>query len=233
MKDNIQEQLDFLSIPEKREFYPRFFKTGRGEYGEGDKFLGVLVPDIRKIAKANQNISLAQIDKLLQSEFHECRLCALLILIEKYNKTKDNGIKIDIFNFYISHTCAINNWDLVDLSVYHIVGNHLLNKDRSILYQWVESDNLWEQRMSIVATLAFIRKKDFNDTLVISEKLIPHKHDLIHKATGWMLREAGKRNIYVLYKFLNKHYKQMPRTMLRYAIEKLNSEERKYYMDRS
>ncbi len=227
---SIEQQLQVYFNPQKKEFLPYFFKTGKGEYGEGDKFMGVVVPDIRKVAKANWNLSLKEVEKPLQSEYHECRMCALLILVEKFKKAKIEEERKNIYDFYLSHTRHINNWDLVDLSARDVVGGYLKDKDRSVLYKLADSTDLWEQRISVIATYAFIRENDFTDILTLSEKLLQHKHDLIHKATGWMLREAGKKDKTVLCQFLDQHYKEMPRTMLRYAIEKLSGEERAFYM---
>lgn len=226
---NIQEQLEALSTPEKREFLPYFFKTGKGQYGEGDKFIGVVVPDTRKVAKANKNMPFGEIKKLLASEWHECRLCALLIIVERFKKAKEEERK-ELIDFYLSNTARINNWDLVDLSAKDTVGEYLVDKDRSILYRLAESDLLWDQRIAILSTFAFIRRGDLTDIFALSEKLIDHKHDLMHKAIGWMLREAGKKDMAALNTFLDKHHKTMPRTMLRYAIEKHTPEERARYM---
>ena len=227
---DIQKELENVFSPEKRDFFPHFFKTGKGQYGEGDKFIGVVVPDIRKIAKANKTLSFEEVTILLNNEYHECRMCALFILIEQYKKAKEEDRKL-LVEFYLAHSLRINNWDLVDLSAKDILGEYLLDKkDRSILYKLVKSDLLWDQRIAVIATFAFIKKNDFNDILHLSEELLPHKHDLMHKATGWMLREAGKRDKDVLIAFLDKHYRKMPRTMLRYSIEKLTPEEKTYYM---
>ncbi len=227
---DIQKQLEAVASPEKRDFLPYFFKTGKGQYGEGDKFIGVVVPDIRKIAKANRSLSLKEIEKLLNNEYHECRMCALMILIEHFKKAKEEERK-KIADFYLSYSFRINNWDLVDLSCRDIIGAYLANKeDRSILYKLAESELLWDQRIAVISTYAFIKKNDFTDIIRLSELLLDHKHDLMHKATGWMLREAGKMNKDVLTGFLDKHYRKMPRTMLRYAIEKLSPEEKNYYM---
>lgn len=227
---DIQKELENVFSPEKRDFLPYFFKTGKGQYGEGDKFIGVVVPDIRKIARANKTLSFDEVTKLLNNEYHECRMCALFILIEQYKKAKEEDRKL-LVDFYLAHSHRINNWDLVDLSAKDILGEYLLDKkDRSILYKLVKSDLLWDQRIAVLATFAFIKKNDFNDILRLSEELLSHKHDLMHKATGWMLREAGKRDKDVLIGFLDKHYRRMPRTMLRYSIEKLSTEEKTYYM---
>lgn len=226
----IQEALELLSTPEKREFLPYFFKTGKGQYGEGDKFLGVVVPDTRKVAKANLNLSFTELRTLLKNPFHECRLCALLILVERFKKA-DETTRKELYEFYLSQTKYVNNWDLVDLSCSYIVGEYLLDKeDRNILYQLADSESLWDQRIAVVSTYRFIKNKDFKDIIALSEKLMNHKHDLMHKAMGWMLREMGKMDIRPLYSFLDKYHKVMPRTMLRYSIEKLTSEERAHYM---
>ncbi len=229
--DTIHNELESLSTPEKKEFLPYFFKTGKGQYGEGDKFIGVVVPDTRKIAKKYKDIPFEEVTKLLDSPYHECRLCGLLILVERFKKAKEEERK-EICDFYLSKTTCINNWDLVDLTAKDIVGEYLVDKDRSILYKLAESELLWDQRIAVISTFAFIRRNDHKDILALSEKLIGHKHDLMHKAIGWMLREAGKRDISSLKGFLDKYHKQMPRTMLRYSIEKLTPEERAYYMQK-
>lgn len=226
---NIQQELESYSTPEKKEFLPYFFKTGKGQYGEGDKFLGVVVPDTRKVAKKHKQIDFADVATLLDNEYHECRLCALLILVERFKKATEDERKM-IYDFYLSKTRFINNWDLVDLSARDIVGEYLVDKDRTDLYRLADSSLLWDQRIAVVSTYTFIRKNDFKDIIALSEKLLNHKHDLMHKVIGWMLREAGKRDKSVLIAFLDKHYKEMPRTMLRYSIEKLSPEERAYYM---
>lgn len=209
------KQLDRLADPKKAKIFQRFFKTGEGEYGEGDIFIGVTVPQIRTVAKKHKDLSLMEVKSLISNSIHEYRLTALIILTYK-RLTKG------VVNFYLKHTEYINNWDLVDVSAYKIIGSYLIDKkDRTILYQLAKSKNLWEQRIAIVATFAFIRKNDFKDCLDISELLLDHKHDLIHKAVGWMLREVGKRDEMILRLFLKKHQKNMPRTMLRYAIEQL------------
>ena len=231
MLGQIENELTLLSNPEKAKKLSSFFKTGKGEYGEGDVFLGISVPQQREVAKKYTNSSLDQLEKLLRSKIHEYRLTALIILVLKYGKA-DNSQKKEIFDFYIKNTKFVNNWDLVDLSSPKIVGDFLINKDRSILFNLVNSDNLWERRIAILATFCFIRNDDYEDALTISKLLLSDNHDLIHKAVGWMLREIGKRNKNVLQKFLNKHYRQMPRTMLRYSIEKFNEEERKHYLTR-
>jgi 3-methyladenine DNA glycosylase AlkD len=216
----------------KAEGLSRFFKTAKGQYGYGDVFLGVMVPQQREVAKKFKNLPNTEITKLLKSKFHECRLTALFILVQKYKtaQVKDREI---IFNIYISNTKYINNWDLVDLSAPNIVGFHLSDKPKNILYDFSKSDDLWKKRIAIIATLYFIaRQNNFKDTLKISETLLSDKHDLIHKAVGWMLREVGKRDETVLKNFLNKHYKEMPRTALRYSIERFPEKTRKYYLNK-
>ncbi len=215
--------------PEKAKIYQRFFKTAKGEYGEGDIFIGLIVPEQRTIAKKYLNLSLPKLQQLIKSKVHEHRLIAILILVSKFKKSSESN-KEEIFNFYLKNTKHINNWDLVDLSASSIVGEFLFEKDKKILYNLVNSENLWEKRISIIATFTFIRKNEFQDTLAISEILLQDKHDLIHKAVGWMLRELGKRNLELLKKFLKEHYNQIPRTTLRYAIERFPEEERKKWL---
>jgi len=229
---NLKNVLKEKANPEKVEVLQKFFKTSKGEYGEGDVFLGIPVPRIRKVAREFKNISLGEVQEYLNSEIHEERLASLLILVDKLKKA-DESEKEKIFNFYLKNAARnrINNWDLVDLSCRFIVGDFLLDKERRILYH-LASGNLWERRISIVSTYAFIKKGQLDDTLKISEILLEDKHDLIHKAVGWMLREIGKRDVRVLEGFLNKNYKKMPRTMLRYAIEKFPEKKRKSYLDR-
>ncbi|WP_321333984.1 DNA alkylation repair protein [uncultured Bacteroides sp.] len=227
----IQNELEQFINPVKREYLPKFFKTGKGQYGEGDKFLGVVVPDTRLVAKQYKNEPLAVAAQLLQSEWHECRLCALLMIVERFKKSDEKGRK-EIYEFYLSHTKRINNWDLVDLSAPYIVGGYLKDKSREDLYTLAASTLLWEQRIAVVATAALIRNNDFIDILRLSELLLHHKHDLMQKAIGWMLREVGKRDKDLLMQFLDQYSKIMPRTMLRYSIEKFTEEERKQYMKR-
>ena len=223
----LKKDLKKLSNPEKAKLLQRFFKTGKGDYGEGDIFLGIMVPEQRKIANKYKDITLIKIQNLLNSKIHEYRLISLFILISKYQKS---GNKKEIVNFYLKNTSNINNWDLIDLSAPKIIGNYLLDKDRSLLYKLAKSKSLWEKRISILATAEFIRNNQFKDTLKISEILLNDKHDLIHKGVGWMLREVGKRDQKIEEEFLKKHYKKMPRTMLRYAIEKFSDEKRKSYL---
>ena len=227
----ITSELQALSNAEKREIFPKFFKAGKGEYGEGDRFLGVTVPNIRAIAKQYKNISLNEIRELIQSEWHEVRLCALLIMVEK-SKKKDETLRQQLFDLYLSQTDRINNWDLVDLSCRFIVGEYLLDKSRDILYQLAQSPLLWDNRIAIVSTYAFIRKGQLEDTYVLRDIMMHHPHDLMHKAIGWMLRETGKRNPERLYDYVMNHRADMPRTMLRYAIEKFSPTERSVLMKR-
>ena len=225
----IQQELEQYIDPVKREYLPNFFKTGKGQYGEGDKFLGIVVPNTRMVAKRHKDVPFEVMVELLQSEWHECRLCALLMLVERFKKCDEKGKK-EIFDFYLSQTARINNWDLVDLTCRDIVGEYLVDKDRSLLYRLAESENLWEQRISIVSTWAFIRRNDFGDTLELSERLIGHKHDLMHKAVGWMLREVGKKERQTLTDFLERNATRLPRTALRYAIEHYPEPERQYFL---
>ena len=229
---SLTKVLQSKANPEKAEINQRFFKTGKGQYGEGDIFLGLSVPESRKIAKQFSNISFKEISKHLQSKYHEERLTALLILVEKYQKSSKINKK-QIIDFYLNNTKYINNWDLVDLTADKVLGHYLFNeKDKSIIYNLVKSDNLWERRIAIISTFYFIKNNQFHDTLKISEQLLKDKHDLIHKAVGWMLREIGKRDEKVLENFLKKHYDTMPRTALRYAIEKFPEDKRNRYLKR-
>lgn len=228
---NLTEELKEIQDPEKAKILLKFFKTGKGQYGEGDIFLGIKVPEQRKIAKKYSSIPLDDISQLLKSKFHEFRLTSLLILVLKYKK-EDFKKKKEIVEFYLSHMEDINNWDLVDSSAPYILGDFLLDKDKSILYRLAKSDNLWERRIAILSTFAFIKNNQFEDALNISEILLFDKHDLIHKAVGWMLREISKRDDRTEEEFLEKHYRIMPRTMLRYAIEKFDKDKRKFYLSR-
>jgi len=228
LKD-VMAHMQELSNPKIAEHSLRFFKTGPGEYGEGDVFLGIRVPVTRKVARKFRELSLDQILKLLKSKYHEERLLALFMLVALFKKGDDIEKK-NIYDAYLSHTDSINNWDLVDGSAHHIVGGYLFERDRRPLYKLVKSKSLWERRISMIATYTFIKKNDFVDTLKLSEILLPDEEDLIHKAVGWMLREVGKLDLEVEEKFLRKHYKKMPRTMLRYAIEKFVEKKRQGYL---
>jgi 3-methyladenine DNA glycosylase AlkD len=225
----IIDYLNALADPEIAEHSQRFFKTEKGEYGYGDIFLGIRVPIIRRAVKKYKLTPLKTTEKLLHSEFHEVRLFALLLMVSKFTSGSADKQK-KIYNIYLNNTQYINNWDLVDTTAHHIIGKHLENKNRTILYKLSKSDSLWERRIAILSTFHFIRKNDFKDTLSISKQLLKDDEDLIHKAVGWMLREVGKRSLTDEVKFLKVHYQEMPRTMLRYAIEKFAKEERKKYL---
>jgi 3-methyladenine DNA glycosylase AlkD len=205
-----------------------FFKTGPGEYGEGDHFIGLRAPQLRQLAREYRGVTIADALSLLRSPVHEARSLALLILVGKFDKEKE--ARKQIYQDYLTHTKFINNWDLVDVSAPHIVGAHLSDKDRRPLYKLAKSRSLWERRISIVATAYFIRREDFGDTLAISKVLLSDREDLIHKAVGWMLREVGKRSLPDLENFLREHCRVMPRTMLRYAIERLPEVKRQRYL---
>lgn len=224
----VLKELRVYSDAEKKVVLPRFFKTGKGQYGEGDRFMGVSVPDIRKVAKTAAGLQMDIVEMLLESEWHESRMCALLILIEKYRKDPER-----IVRFYLNHTKWVNNWDLVDLSAPYILGDYLANiEERKILYELADSPVLWEQRIAIVSTLALIRKGQFEDTMKLAGKLLTTRYDLMQKAVGWMLREVGKRDNGLLCRFLEEHKNVMPRTMLRYAIERFSPEQRKDFLKR-
>ncbi len=230
----LKRDLRSFGNPEKARILAGFFKTGPGDYGEGDVFLGINVPVVRGVAKKHTGLPLADIKTLLHSRMHEVRLAALLVLVEKYKLADAVGRK-ELFNFYIRNAKSVNNWDLVDLSAAKIVGNYLLGKsqaEKSVLARLAKSGNLWERRISIIATYEFIRNHDFEYTFNISRLLLKDKYDLIHKAVGWMLREVGKRNQAAEEKFLRKHARQMPRTALRYAIERFTEGKRKFYLKR-
>ena len=235
--DSINTELKELSNPDRARSTMKYFKTGKGEYGEGDLFLGIPVPAIRKVSKKYwKDISLSETEYLLHSKYHEKRLLSLLILVLKFNKPKLYDQKV-ICKLYLANTEFINNWDLVDSSAHYILGPYLWetgsldseNKSE-LLFRLANSDNIWEKRIAIMSTFYFIKKNEFSYTLKISELLLKDSDDLIHKAVGWMLREIGNRNLTVEENFLYKHYKNMPRTMLRYAIEKLDKEKRQQYL---
>lgn len=225
----IKKELKKYSSREKAKVLQSFFKTGPGQYGEEDIFIGVKVPDVRNLARKYQNLGKPGILKFLQSPIHEERLLSLLIMIFQFQKGTLKEKKA-IYETYLKQTRHINNWDLVDLSAGHIVGAYLYESSRKILYRLARSRDLWERRIAIVATFYFIRHNDFDNTLDIAKILLNDKHDLIHKAVGWMLREVGKRNQEVEENFLKEHYRQMPRTMLRYAIERFPQRKRQDYL---
>ncbi len=228
----IKEALVTLSIPEKAEFFPKFFKTGKGEYGEGDLFLGVKVPDQRSVAKEfYARISMEELSKLLSSQYHEHRLTALFMLISKFEKTKDKAVKDEIVEFYLNHLQHINNWDLVDSSCYKILGRYAFeNQKDELLRTLSDSEEMWHKRIAVVGTMHYVKKGSFDLTKEFVTKNMKHTHDLMHKANGWLLREMGEKNEAELINFLNKHYKEMPRTSLRYAIEKLDEDLRQDYL---
>lgn len=225
----LKKELRSLANPEKAKILQRFFKTGKGEYGEGDVFVGITVPEQRKLAKKYfKDLTLEDVQKLLSSKIHEERFTAL----EALNFMYENNIakRKDIFDFYLDNTSRINNWDLVDTSAPYILGEYLFNRNKSILFKLASSSNLWEKRIAIISTYYFIKQNRFEETLKVAELLLNDKHDLIHKAVGWMLREVGNKNFIAEENFLEKNYKKMPRTMLRYAIEKFPEEKRKSYL---
>jgi 3-methyladenine DNA glycosylase AlkD len=226
---NLRTILKSHANPEQAKVYLRFFKTGKGEYGEGDQFLGIKVPVSRGIAKEFKDLSLTEIQELLNSQVHEERLIGLFILVEQYRKG-DEEKKNAIYNFYLKNTKRVNNWDLVDLSAEKIIGAYLMDKDKKVLFKLARSKSLWEKRIAIMSTFQFIKNGMFETTLEISDIILKEEHDLIHKAVGWMLREIGNRNLVVEELYLKKHYKTMPRTMLRYAIEKFPENKRQAYL---
>ena len=226
---NIRDELKRLGNKEIAENSKKFFKTGRGQYGEGDRFLGIRVPVLRKLVKKYRGISIDETSQLLKSEFHEERLLSLFILIDIFKKAKREDKKT-VYNLYLDNTKFINNWDLVDCSAEHIVGAYLRRIKKQPIYDLANSEILWERRISIISTFHFIKNNEFVDSLKISEILLHDEEDLIHKAVGWMLREIGKRDIEAEEGFLRKYCNEMPRTMLRYAIEKFPEEKRKRYL---
>lgn len=214
----------------------RFFKTGAGQYGEGDRFLGIKVPVTRAVVKACwRDTGFAQLGRCLGSEYHEIRLAALLALIEIFSHArKDAALQRQCVDFYLAHTDRINNWDLVDLSCYPLLGAWLLDKDRTPLYDLArDGKTIWEQRIGIVSTMQFLRHGQLHDTFAIADILLHHPHDLIQKAVGWLLREAGKRDAGALHAFLEPRFRDMPRTMLRYAAERMPEDERKHFMEKT
>jgi len=229
MLNDLKKELRASEDRNKAVVLKKFFKTAPGQYGEGDIFLGINVPKIRQIAKKYLDLNFNEIEQLLSSRFNEHRLIALIILITLFKKggQKERG---KIYHFYINHIENINNWNLVDTSAPVIVGQWLLQHPKDILYKFARSKKLWQKRIAIIATLGFIRAGEFEDTFKISEILLQDKHDLIHKAVGWMLREVGKKNEPLEKRFLDEHCKKMPRTMLRYAIERFNKKDYQYYL---
>ena len=226
---NIRQKLQQLRSEEKANVLRRFFKTDPGEYGEEDVFIGVRVPELRKLVKEYPDITLKESMQLLRSLIHEERMLALLILIDKYS-TGNETVKKRIYTLYLQHTKFINSWDLVDSSAHHIVGDFLMDKSKDPIYRLATSKNLWERRIAILSTFHFIKHNNYSETLKISKILLTDEQDLIQKAVGWMLREIGKRDIFILEIFLKNYYKRMPRTMLRYAIEKFPEPKRQKYL---
>ena len=225
---SLREELERLTDNKKASFLQRFFKTGKGEYGEGDIFVGLTVPQSRILAVKYKDLSFLEILELLKSKIHEERLIALLILVHRFEKNPEEQRKI--YNFYLKNTKYVNNWDLVDLSSHHIIGEYLLDKPKDILFELARSENLWERRIAMISTFSFIRDRKFDTSLKIAEFLVKDKEDLIQKALGWMLREIGKKDLETEETFLKKYYKQMRRTALRYAIEKFPEEKRLSYL---
>ena len=226
----IKDELQRLGNPAQAKVLQRFFKTGKGEYGEGDLFRGIKIPVLRKLAKKYQDVPRAAVQALLTSKLHEDRMLALLILMALYAKADDAGRK-NIYAMYLRNTRYINNWDLVDATAHHIAGHYLMDKTREPLYRLARSEMLWERRIAIIATFHYIRQNRFDDTLKIAGMLISDPHDLMHKAVGWMLREVGKRDLQAEEQFLKTNYRQMPRTMLRYAIERFPEAKRREYLE--
>ena len=232
MVNEIKSALQDLALPEKAVFFPRFFKAGKGEYAEGDEFIGVTVPDQRKIAKEYwQRISLPEIAELLSSKIHEHRHCALLMLVNKFEKAKTETEKSEIVSFYLKHKKFINNWDLVDNSAYKILGRHAYEtKNDNLLRTLSREENMWSKRMAIVATMFHVKRGEFSLLKELALYNLHHPHDLMHKANGWLLREMGDKNIGELIQFLETHYQKMPRTTLRYAIEKFDEDLRQDFL---
>lgn len=226
---DVKKELNKSSNTKLAKRLSSFFKTGKGEYGEGDVFVGVKVPKQRQVAKRFKGLPSKEIEKLIQSKIHECRLTGLFILVSQYQHG-DEKKKEEIFTTYIKNRNKVNNWDLVDSSAPYIVGDYLTNRSKQLLYKLSKSRNVWDRRIAIMSTFAFIKHDDFSDALKIANLLINDQHDLIHKASGWMLREVGNKDRDTEEKFLKKHYKKMPRTMLRYAIEKFPIVKRKAYL---
>lgn len=226
---NVQRALRTAASPRQAAVLKRFFKTGKGEYGYGDRFIGVMVPQQRLLAKQFRELPLTEVAKLLASRVHEHRLTGLLILTYAYARADQAGRK-SVFDFFVRHRRSVNNWDLVDVATPSIMGDYLLDKPKTILYRWAKSKNMWERRMALLATFSSIRTGDFHDAFRIVRLLLDDPHDLIHKASGWMLREIGKRDERALKKFLDRHAGNMPRTTLRYAIERLPEAVRRRYL---
>lgn len=222
----VRRELAGLADKDKAAFFPRFFKVGKGEYAEGDKFYGISVPQVRSVACHHLGLSHVEVAILLADPMHECRLTAVIILVEQFKRATTLVERKKIVDFYLSHLDGVNNWDIVDASAYCLLGEYLVDRPRAVLYELAATGHLWRERVAVVSTLAFIRRGDFTEIFALSEQFLSHRHDLIHKACGWMLREAGKRDAAALKTFLRAHGDSMPRTMLRYAIERFSPVER-------
>ena len=226
---HVRTRLRLLADPNTAAILQRFFKTGFGEYGEGDKFLGIKVPQLRKVAQEFKDLKLTDVQKLFHSPNHEERLLAIILLVNRFT-TADEKMQERIYQLYLKNTRYINNWDLVDLSAHHIVGAYLFSRAKKPLYDLAVSNDLWKRRIAMLSTFYYIKRFRFQEALKISKILLHDEHDLIHKAVGWMLREIGKRDLNVEENFLKLHYKKMPRTMLRYAVERFPEVKRKKYL---
>jgi 3-methyladenine DNA glycosylase AlkD len=227
----VRRSLKALANPDKAKILAGFFKTAPGEYAEGDRFYGIAVPDSRRIARAARELPQRELRRLIASPIHEERLIALLILVERFERETTEAGRTEVYRFYLKHLEHVNNWDLVDTSAPAIVGGYLMDRGKAPLYRWARSPRLWERRVAILATQHFIRHRRFSDTLKIAKLLLTDSEDLIHKAVGWMLREVGNRDREVLERFLRSHYRKLPRTMLRYAIERLPAPRRRAYLE--
>lgn len=232
LTEEIRAALTDKINPVKAVFLPKYFKAIPGGYGEGDLFMGIGVPDQRAIAKDfSKEISLSELSELLSDRFHELRMTALFMLVYKYKKLKEDSERKELVEFYLAHLEGINNWDLVDSSCHQILGHYFFKRDKSLFYEFADSGNLWKQRIAMISSFYWINKGDFSDALALAEKLLNHRHDLMHKAVGWTLREIGDQDFNAEYEFLRKHYQSMPRTALRYAIEKFPEEIRQDFLN--
>ncbi len=230
----LRKEMEECSNEEKAKLYQRFFKTGPGQYGEGDVFMGLTMPETRAISSKYTEMPIEEVQELLNSEIHEHRMSALLIVIQKYRKANKEE-KRKLYEFYLKNMSRINNWDLIDVTASHVVGDFLFNnkEEKEMLYKLAKSNDLWEKRISVISTFRFIKENEFEDSINISEILLNDKHDLIHKAVGWMLREIGKKDQEIEEEFLRKYHKTMPRTMLRYSLEKFTKDKKDFYMGRT
>ena len=228
----VKETILTLAQPERAVALARFFKTAPGQYGDGDRFLGLTMPQQHAIVNQYRQLPVSETEYLVRDEYHECRMVGLLIWVEQTRK--GNSVqRAEILERYLANRPYINNWDLVDVTCPHILGRQVIQADRAVLYDLAQENHLWSQRIAIVSTITLIRLGQFRDTFALAELLVSHKHDLIHKAIGWMLREVGKRNVDALEEFLHDHVRQLPRTTLRYAIERFDTTRRRYYLDLS